>query len=565
MFMGTWILLKRVTLVVGIALSLFAVIEVLHGYQVLAGVHPALGYSFLAVIVSLILVAVFMGVRALLVLPRALVPPHIGSFQDASPSNLVRYQQYLGAYLGLLSINESLSESQRSSCDRARTEILSAHKNSLSTELARIESEVVVSAVGELERQAGVAVHDCVRDVMLAVSLSPYRAADLLIVGYRNVAMLLRIIRIFDTRPPLQSQFVMLRDILSVVATVNYLNMGEKLIESIGAKIPFVGQAVDDVSQGVGAGIMTSTVGHAAIQRCGAFRGWDAAEGAESMRSMIGRFVRDVGQIWNQDVLGSLRSRLGEQWETVRTGVGESITNLSSNAGDFVKMPAVSFGVGMATGGTTVLRGTAGAMRASGDFAIKAGETAGNLAVGVGQTVVTGVQEGAQATVRGAQMTGQHAAGLASSGWSGTIRIAKTGTAATVETAHATANLVVETSKSAWKGTLGVGKSLSRWAFRGEDEGSLNAQVSEERYEIVVEITVPGVPREEIHVEFEDKRLIIRTEKDERHEAATCIIELPESVDSENVSAKLEGGILTVRVPKKLAGEPKGTAEPSPE
>ena len=42
----------------------------------------------------------------------------------------------------------------------------------------------------------------------------------------------------------------------------------EKLIESIGAKIPFVGQVVDDVSQGVGAGIMTSTVGHAGIQRC---------------------------------------------------------------------------------------------------------------------------------------------------------------------------------------------------------------------------------------------------------------------------------------------------------
>ena len=80
------------------------------------------------------------------------------------------------------------------------------------------------------------------RDVMLAVTLSPYKSADLLVVVYRNFVMVGRIIRIYNARPSVAGQMRVFSDIFSVVATVNYLNMGRNLIEALASHVPGIGQ-----------------------------------------------------------------------------------------------------------------------------------------------------------------------------------------------------------------------------------------------------------------------------------------------------------------------------------
>ena len=85
---------------------------------------------------------------------------------------------------------------------------------------------------------------------MLGVTLSPFRAVDLAVVIYRNAAMVFRIMSFYNSRPLLSEQVLILRDAFSVVDTVNYLNFGEKLIEQLFSRVPWIGQAVDDFAQG---------------------------------------------------------------------------------------------------------------------------------------------------------------------------------------------------------------------------------------------------------------------------------------------------------------------------
>ncbi len=45
-------------------------------------------------------------------------------------------------------------------------------------------------------------------------------------------------------------------DIINIIATVNYINMGKNLIEHLGSKVPGIGRFIDDIAQGIGAGFL---------------------------------------------------------------------------------------------------------------------------------------------------------------------------------------------------------------------------------------------------------------------------------------------------------------------
>jgi HSP20 family protein len=82
--------------------------------------------------------------------------------------------------------------------------------------------------------------------------------------------------------------------------------------------------------------------------------------------------------------------------------------------------------------------------------------------------------------------------------------------------------------------------------------------------EIVVEAALPGLEKDEFHVDVSQNRLFIRTEKKQRHERKTKngyqvmssfgsfqrVLPLPREVNSERADAEYKNGILTVRLPK---------------
>jgi hypothetical protein len=200
------------------------------------------------------------------------------------------------------------------------------------------------------------------RDIMIGVTLSPYKSADLFIVIYRNLMMTLRIIRIYNARPAVGEQLRILLDILNVIATVNYINMGKNLIEGLGSRVPGIGRFIDDIAQGVGAGFMTTIAGHAAMDRCRAFKGWNAAEAKHHLLSHVSDFYNDVKDIFFKDVWQGIRWRAGSLAADTGDKVADAIDETGDSLTSFIRTPVRSVvNVSTAAGQTVYQTGSKGA------------------------------------------------------------------------------------------------------------------------------------------------------------------------------------------------------------
>lgn len=85
----------------------------------------------------------------------------------------------------------------------------------------------------------------------------------------------------------------------------------------------------------------------------------------------------------------------------------------------------------------------------------------------------------------------------------------------------------------------------------------------------IVEALVPGISANDIEIEIVDQTLSIRGEfphpsedvkyirKERAYGKFERVLRLPKSVDSQNINAHLENGILTLRIPKAEEAKPK--------
>lgn len=100
-----------------------------------------------------------------------------------------------------------------------------------------------------------------------------------------------------------------------------------------------------------------------------------------------------------------------------------------------------------------------------------------------------------------------------------------------------------------------------------------SVNVKENDNEFGIEVAVPGFEKSDFNIEVHNDVLTISSEKQEEKEtneserytkrefsyqAFTRSFTLPESADSDNVSANYDKGILTVSIPKKEEAKPKG-------
>ena len=88
------------------------------------------------------------------------------------------------------------------------------------------------------------------------------------------------------------------------------------------------------------------------------------------------------------------------------------------------------------------------------------------------------------------------------------------------------------------------------------------ADVEETPEAYVVEVEVPGVRRDDIDIEIAGRRVSVRGERKEKERVGilrrrertvgrfSCEVTLPGAVDEDGVEAHLEGGVLTLRLPK---------------
>ena len=310
-----WKIIRTAILVVGVLFSFFAFVEVCHVYSILHDVYAPLGYAFFLLITTAFiwfLVYAFLAIRKR---PRVLTPPDIEDFDSASQADCVRYCKYLDDYLKRLFANPELAsediKTYRSHFDQLEGIIHSDQKLPVILEqIRKAEKDSIEPLLSKLDEKAEKEVRNCVRDIMLGVTLSPYRAIDLLIVIYRNAAMVFRIMGIYNSRPLLTEQIMIFRDVLRVVATVNYMNFGQKLMEQFLSRVPYVGGSLDDFAQGIGAGLLTSTAGHGAIYRCRSYRGWNQEIAVQTMSDHVKELIIDVKNIFKKDILPRMKSRV---------------------------------------------------------------------------------------------------------------------------------------------------------------------------------------------------------------------------------------------------------------
>lgn len=365
MLKSVWKLLRTAIIVIGVLLTFFAVLEVLRAYQTLYHFHPWAAYVFLAVVLGLLAWLVAYVWINLAAFPRPLNPPRIPDVEHAAEHQLKKHLHYLRRFSRRLSVNGLLDQSQRMLLAEAAARLetpLPADRPGCLALIHSIENDRIRPALKALDELASRQVRDSMRDIMLFVTLSPYKSSDLLIVLYRNLMMLIRIVRVYRVRPALTEQLGIFSDIINVIATVNYINMGKNLIEGIGSRVPGVGRFVDDIAQGIGAGFMTTIAGHAAMDRCRSFRGWNAAEAKRHMLSQVGDFYTDVKDIFFKDVWGSLRSRAGVTIGDAKEKVADAIDETGSALDDFIRTPikvvytAGQSAIDLSAAGVTALR-----------------------------------------------------------------------------------------------------------------------------------------------------------------------------------------------------------------
>lgn len=337
-------IVRTAVMAVGVFFAFFAFVEVVRAYQTLRGMHPAVGYAFLAAIAAAVGWLVWYLWVNLAAVPRALKPPVIPDPAQAPDRQLKKYLRYLRRFLERLTVNPAVSDEKHQyiqialdQIDRALAE--AAPAETLRATIEVVEARAIVPALADIDALAARQVRDSMRDIMIGVTLSPYKSADLAIVIYRNLVMTIRIIRVYNARPAVAEQCRILLDILNVIATVNYINMGKNLIEGLGSRVPGIGRFIDDIAQGIGAGFMTTIAGHAAMERCRAFKGWNAVEAKRHLLSHVGDFYTDVKDIFFKDVWQGVRRRAGVSAEDTGDKVADALNETGDSLTNFIRTP----------------------------------------------------------------------------------------------------------------------------------------------------------------------------------------------------------------------------------
>ena len=110
-------------------------------------------------------------------------------------------------------------------------------------------------------------------------------------------------------------------------------------------------------------------------------------------------------------------------------------------------------------------------------------------------------------------------------------------------------------------------QAFTRSGIGGEFTPTADIEETGDAY--LVEIEVPGVKKDDVQVELSGRRLVVSGERKEREREGVLRrrtrlvgrfryeVVLPSQVDEKGVSASLDNGVLTVRVPKAMAERPR--------
>lgn len=353
MFQTWWRLVRTAAITFGVLLSFFAVMEIIRAYLLLRDLSPWLAVAFIVVLLGGLAWLAARFFVAWWRLPRAPAPPEVADPAELTSAEALACAGYLQHRITQLRENPRLLPADLDALDTLHARL----RVSTDAEAIRHTQQALDRILDPVDQDAERLVQQCVRDVMVAVVLSPLRSADLLIVLYRNGRMILQLAEHYQTRPSPGEQLRIFRDVLAIVATVNFLNFTEKFVEKLFEGVPLIGSLAGDLTQGIGAGLLTSATGHAAIQRCRSIDPWSRRAAQESLAHRMPRFAKDVKSIFSTDILPKLRPRMPD-FRSVSDRISTAFDAALNNMGVWVWRPVTTRGSAFAA---ATLRGGASA------------------------------------------------------------------------------------------------------------------------------------------------------------------------------------------------------------
>ena len=306
-----WKILKRAFIVFAGLLLFVVFIEIIRALQTLSAIHPILAWVVGGIGVGSVLWGVWKIYCLLNEFPSAPTAPDPAKYENKENTQYLKAQlQYLKTVVKGLKTNNHISAEYKKTLTKYYTAgkyfDSSGDITSLKTKINTIDSEIIKPVLSELDNQAEIIVRNTVRDTMVGVMLLPFKAADIYLVIYRNGAMFFDLVKLYNQRPGTVQTYHVFRDVVKIVATVNILNYAERFTQRVMASVPFLDKTIDDIMQGTGAGVLTTAVGKATIQRCRTYSSWNTEEQIDNYRKTTVDFLVYVKEILTQDVLPNM-------------------------------------------------------------------------------------------------------------------------------------------------------------------------------------------------------------------------------------------------------------------
>lgn len=291
--------IERVAVILGVAASFLAVLEILQAYETLDRIHPWVGYAFLGIVALLIAYLVYQ-VRLIFRFSRVPTIPNVedhGRLTRRERQQILRFLNIIRTRFCQNQVLKNETENQLSELADAIQDLEKSGKTNedFLQQFTSIEKNQIAPLIMVLDKQAEIVVSRQVGMVSLGSALSPYRSLDLYIVLNRNFRMITEIIRIYRSRPSVRETIAIFYDISRTLAAVNLLNSIDTLWMGISKHFPsWVGKLGEHLSEGLFSGLLTSITGHAAIDRCRTYQPWSAEEAARKYRGKLERWGRDI-------------------------------------------------------------------------------------------------------------------------------------------------------------------------------------------------------------------------------------------------------------------------------
>ncbi len=325
----------RIARYAGIVLAAVTVVMLgreLHSlYRLAGGVHPVLGWAFLALVGAAAVLLVGVPVYRFLRVPVALRAPRMPEHEEEwTAAHLRARADYLGRYLSALGRNPALRDRAEriSAAGRKLAEVrrgLSGSKDAAAARrsLAEFERGVLDPLLDPLDREVDRLIRAEALSVGVATALSPNGTLDAFIVLWRNANLVSRIANIYYGRPGIRGSLKILRDVSAAMFLAGFLEGLSEMAGSFfrGVFGSLAGIVAGPLLDGGVNALATLRIGYLAKARCRSFKAWTDATRRQALA----------------EALGAARKRSKEVFAEIAKAAGGTLSDLTGRVGRGVK------------------------------------------------------------------------------------------------------------------------------------------------------------------------------------------------------------------------------------